>query len=295
MTHPDAERVALGARDVQFDWSTLPVHWIPGRPFATHLVNVMHLLLPEGEHWFVRLFSEALPLIRDPHLAEDVRGFIGQEAMHAAAHESVHTHFASHGIDPEPYLHQVEFIFREALGDRGLDGAEGREWLVDRLAVVAAIEHLTAFLGDWILHADALDRAGAHPTMLDLLRWHGAEEVEHRSVAHDLYMHLDGSYLRRLRMLTVVAPMLLRLWAAGVTHLMAQDVTAPRPRWSDLLRTAAAGLCPGPVQTAWSVVTYVNPRYHPSQHGSTDDAVAYLAVSPAARAAEARADTGRTA
>ena len=296
---PDSERVVLNARDVQFDWSTMPVHWIPGRPFATHLINVMHLLLPEGEHWFVRLFSEALPLIRDPHLAEDVRGFIGQEAMHAAAHESVHTHFASHDIDPDPYLRQVEFIFRNALGDRGLEGDEAREWLVDRLAAVAAIEHLTAFLGDWILHADKLDRAGAHPTMLDLLRWHGAEEVEHRSVAHDLYMHLDGSYIRRIRMLTVVGPMLLRLWAAGVTHLMRQDATSPRPRWSDLVRTAAKGLCPGPVQAAWSVATYVNPRYHPSQHGSTEDAVAYLAVSPAARAAEARAgestDIGNTA
>lgn len=287
---PDSDRVALHARDVEFDWSTLPVHWIPGDPFSTHLVNVMHLLLPEGEHWFVRLFSEALPLIRDPRLAEDVRGFIGQEAMHAAAHESVHAHFAGHGIDPGPYLRQVEFIFRDALGERGLTGAEAREWLVDRLAAVAAIEHLTAFLGDWILHADALDEAGAHPTMLDLLRWHGAEEVEHRSVAHDLYMHLDGSHVRRIRMLTIVAPMLLRLWAAGVAHLMAEDRTAPRAGWFDLLRTVRKGRCPGPVQTAWSIVTYLSPLYHPSRHGSTDDAVAYLAVSPAARAAEARAD-----
>ncbi|MDN5858622.1 MAG: metal-dependent hydrolase [Pseudonocardia sp.] len=282
------DRVALHARDVAFDWSTLPVHWIPGEPFATHLLDVLHLLLPEGERWFVKLFGEALPLIHDARLAEDVRGFIGQEAMHAASHQGVLDHFAARGVDISPYVEQVEFLFREALGERGLTGPAAEEWLVDRVAAVAAIEHVTAFLGDWILRAKGLDAAGAHPTMLDLLRWHGAEEVEHRAVAHDLYMHLDGSYVRRVRMLVTVAPMLVRLWAEGVSFLLATDPQPSRARWVDLLRAARKGLCPGIVSTAWSLATYLRPGYHPSQYGSTDLAVAYLAVSPAARAAAGR-------
>lgn len=32
----DHERVVLQARDVRFDWSNLPVHHVPGEPFATH-------------------------------------------------------------------------------------------------------------------------------------------------------------------------------------------------------------------------------------------------------------------
>ena len=51
MTEPD--KLLLHPRDVPFDWSELPMHWIPGEPFATHLLNVLHLLLPEGERWFV--------------------------------------------------------------------------------------------------------------------------------------------------------------------------------------------------------------------------------------------------
>jgi uncharacterized protein len=283
MTTP--ERIALNARDVAFDWSQLPAHWIPGEPFATHLLDVLHLLLPEGERWFVQVFAEALPLVRDPQLAEDVRGFIGQEAMHAQSHQGVLDHFAAQGRDVGPYVEQVEFMFQEALGDRGLTGPDAQAWLVDRVALVAAIEHVTAFLGQWILDARGLDRAHAHPTMLDLLRWHGAEEVEHRSVAHDLYMHLDGGYWRRIRMEITVVPTLVRLWAHGVAFLLATDPEPARARWVDLARAARKGLCPRLVETTRALLAYLHPRYHPSHHGSTDKAVAYLAVSPAARAA----------
>ncbi|MFC4944116.1 metal-dependent hydrolase [Pseudonocardia sp. GCM10023141] len=291
--HDDADKVALHARDVAFDWSQLPVHWIPDEPFATHLLDVLHLLLPEGERWFVELFSEALPLIRDPELAEDVRGFIGQEAMHAESHQSVLDHLTTRGMDTGPYVDQVAWMFQKALGDRGLTGAAAHEWLVERVGVVAAIEHVTAFLGQWILESPGLDAAGADPTMLDLLRWHGAEEVEHRAVAHDLYMHLDGRYLRRIRSLITAGPMLVRLWIKGVAFLLSIDPREPgtppvKPTWRAMLRASRRGLAPTGWATLKAMAAYVRPGYHPSQYGSTDLAVAYLAVSPAARAAEAR-------
>lgn len=281
----DADRIALTPRAVGWDWSDLPLHWIPGEPFATHLLDVLHLLLPEGERWFVRLFAEALPLVRDPRLAEDVRGFMGQEAMHAASHQSVLDHLAARGVDTGPYVARVEWMFRSALGDRGRPGDV--EWLVERVALVAAIEHMTAYLGQWVLDARGLDAAGTHPGMLDLLRWHGAEEVEHRSVAHDLFAHLDGRYLRRVRMLLPAAPILLGLWVRGVTFLLARDPRPTRPRWRDYRRAYRRGLCPSPFGLVRGVLTYLRPGYHPSRYGSTDAAVAYLATSPAARAAGA--------
>lgn len=278
--------MALHARDVAFDWSALPVHWIPGEPFATHLLDVLHMLLPEGERWFVRVFSAALPLVRDPALAQDVRGFIGQEAMHAASHQGVLEAFAARGIDTGPYVRQVEWMFTEALGERDLTGDAAREWLVERVALVAAIEHVTAFLGQWILDARALDVAD--PTMLDLLRWHGAEEVEHRAVAHDLLTHLDPRYTRRVRALLPAVPILVRLWCHGVGFLLRRDPVPSRPRRRDLRRAVRLGLCPAPGPTLRALAAYLRPGYHPSHYGSTDAAVAYLATSPAARAAESR-------
>jgi len=291
----DPDQVALRPRDVRFDWSELPMHWVPGDPFTTHLLNVLHLLLPEGERWFVQVFTQALPLIKDERLAEDVRGFIGQEAIHAESHEGVLEHFAAHGLDPEPYVGQVRWLFRKALGDRDFTGrrnAERRreEWLIERAAGVAAVEHFTAFLGDLILNTPKLDTVGVDPVMLDLLRWHGAEEVEHRAVAFDVYQHLDGRYWRRVRQMLVVAPGMAAMWFQGVRFLMANDPTGRRrPRLRDAIQARRRYGLPGLWRLFWLVVPYLRPSYHPSQHGSTSQAVAYLASSPAAMDADQRA------
>ena len=42
-------------------------------------VSLLNLILPAAERWFVATYNEALPLVKDPKLAEDMRGFIGQE------------------------------------------------------------------------------------------------------------------------------------------------------------------------------------------------------------------------
>ncbi|RCW46024.1 hypothetical protein DFQ14_102326 [Halopolyspora algeriensis] len=285
----DPDRVALHARNVSFDWAELPRHWVPNDPFATQMINVLHLLLPEGERWFCHVFKQALPLIRDEQLAEDVRGFIGQEAMHAESHQGVLDHFDAHGLDTRPYVDQIAWLFGKVLGDRGYGGKQGQEWIIERVAIVAAIEHFTAFLGQWVLDAAELDRAGADATMLDLLRWHGAEEVEHRSVAYDLFLHLDGRYFRRVRTMAIAAPVFAWLWARGVRYLMAHDPTLDekaKARWRDWLRTGKRGLTPSYRQFLRSLPPYFRAQYHPSQHGSTSQAIAYLAKSPAAQAAE---------
>lgn len=83
------ERIELKARNVSFEWEKTPLHWIPGDPFTGHTINVLHLLLPAGERWFVHVYKQVLPHITDDRLREDVIGFIGQEAMHSAAHDDV--------------------------------------------------------------------------------------------------------------------------------------------------------------------------------------------------------------
>jgi predicted metal-dependent hydrolase len=209
--------------------------------------------------------------------------------MHAKAHQGVLDHFDGHGLDTRPYVRQIAHLFGRILGDRGYTGKRADRWLVERVGLIAGIEHITAFLGQWILDARALDRAGADPTMLDLLRWHGSEEVEHRSVAFDLYRHLDTRYLPRVRLFALAAPFFLWLWVRGVRFLMAGDPALGgriRPRWRDLRRTSRRGLTPGYLETLRLLLPYFRPSYHPSQHGSTSQAVAYLASSPAALAAE---------
>ncbi len=85
----DPGQLVLQPRDVRFDWSGLPLTWIPGEPATSHVINVLHLLLPEGERWFVTVFKRALPLIGDEALREDVLGFIGQAAARPARDDPV--------------------------------------------------------------------------------------------------------------------------------------------------------------------------------------------------------------
>lgn len=84
-----SEHVDLRPRNVSFGWEDTPLHWLPGEPFAGHMINVLHLLLPAGERWFVHVYKQVLPHIKDEQLRADVVGFIGQEAMHATAHDDV--------------------------------------------------------------------------------------------------------------------------------------------------------------------------------------------------------------
>lgn len=246
---------------------------------------MLHLLLPAGERWFVHVYKQVLPYIKDEQLRADVVGFIGQEAMHAAAHDDVLPHLKRLGLDPTPYTAQVDWLFEKLLGDRTLPPGKARHWwLMERVAMIAAIEHYTAFLGNWVLNADELDRRGADPVMLDLLRWHGAEEVEHRSVAFDLFMHVDGGYRRRTRTWATAFTALVFLWQRGARFFMENDpeLTGAKASLGQFFRAGRQGTLPSTGAMLKSIPTYLSRTYHPSQEGSTAQAVAYLASSPGA-------------
>ncbi|MGW7079001.1 metal-dependent hydrolase [Streptomyces sp. NPDC054866] len=290
------EHYAIVPRRVSFDWERTPLHWVPDEPTATHVINVLHLLLPAGERWFVKVFKEGLPLVTDSVLLKDVKGFMGQEATHSVQHAHVLDHLAAQRLDTAAFTKYVDFLFEKLLGEKPPLGAPipTQEWLRFRLAVVAAIEQFTAVLGNWVLHADGLDHADADEVMLDLLRWHGAEEVEHRSVAFDMYQHCGGDglprYARRIAGMTVTAPVMLYLWVWGTAYLMRRDPQlAGRLRYSLVEHNKAVrkGLLPTWRELGAAIPRYLRRSYHPSQEGSLRKAVEYLAESPAARAAAA--------
>ncbi|MET8687617.1 metal-dependent hydrolase [Streptomyces sp. NPDC004732] len=296
------EHYTIVPRRVSFDWDGTPLHWIPDEPTATHVINVLHLLLPAGERWFVKVFKEGLPLITDPVLRGDVKGFMGQEATHSVQHAHVLDHLAAQRLDTAAFTRYVDFLFERLLGERPPLGAPvpTQEWLRFRLSIIAAIEQFTAVLGNWVLHAEGLDRAGSDEVMLDLLRWHGAEEVEHRAVAFDMFQHCGGRglprYARRIAGMTVTAPVMLYLWMWGTAYLIRNDPQlAGRLRYSlaEHNKAVKKGLLPTWRELGTAIPRYLRRSYHPSQEGSLRKAVEYLAQSPAARVAAGA--IGRTA
>ena len=284
----DDQAHAINARNVTFDFDSVPMHYIPGEPFATHIINVMHLVLPEGERAMADCLAEALPLIDDERLREEVAGFVGQEAMHASSHELARNHLEKLGLDVGPMVDAMAWLVDRILGDHGLSGRAKHEWLCERLALFAAMEHYTAVIGEWLLTQDQLEKKGMHPAMLDLIRWHGAEEVEHRSVVFDAYMHVDGSYARKVRGALITSPALLALFIVSADYLFRKDPTADKGRfWPwQFARATWQGTIPSFTTFFTEIPRYLRPGFHPSHLGPMDNAIRYLAQSPAARAGE---------
>ncbi|MEV6428186.1 metal-dependent hydrolase [Nocardia sp. NPDC051463] len=280
---------AINARDVDFDFDTVPMHYIPGEVMATHIINVMHLVLPEGERAMAQALAEALPLIDDERLREEVRGFIGQETMHASSHEKARNQLERLGLDVAPMVERVGWLVDRVLGDHGLAGRAKREWLCERLALFAGMEHYTAVIGEWLLTNDKLEAKGMHPAMLDLIRWHGAEEVEHRSVVYDAYMYVDGGYARKARQAIIASTGLLALFVISSGYLFRRDPSRNKGRcWPLQLASASLrGVVPNFTTFFTEIPRYLGPGFHPSQLGPMDNALRYLAQSPAARAAGA--------
>ena len=97
----DPGPIQIQPRKVHFDFSDSPLHWIPGHPVASDMVGILNVVLPAAERWFVAVYNEVLPLVKDPKLAEDMRGFMGQEAIHADVHEqALHEFMEERGFDP---------------------------------------------------------------------------------------------------------------------------------------------------------------------------------------------------
>ncbi|TSE00126.1 metal-dependent hydrolase [Skermania sp. ID1734] len=286
----DPGKVDVHARNVSFDWRNTPLHWMALDPVASHLISALTLLLPEGERMFCAAFTEALPLIADEKLREDVLGFIGQESMHARTHDKAIEEFLEgNGIDVRPFVAHAEYIFRTILGPRTeLGPVAQRQYLLERLAVISGLEHMFAFLGDWIINAD-LERFGADPAMLDLYRWHGAEEVEHRNVAHDVAEYFDMSYTRRNLAMVIAVFSLLLFLIRGAKFLTHEDPALDKPGYPRMLwrivGSMRRGALPSFSMIGRSLAHCLKPGYSPEVVGNTAQALAYLATSPAARAA----------
>lgn len=289
----------LKQRRVQFDWTETELDWIPNQPFASHFINEINMILPAGEFWFCKLYNKAMPLITDEKLKEDVRGFIKQEAMHARGHtNAMDEYLEKRGINTERNKAVMDYLFNQVLADEPFGQKVPKwfekRWLLLRLGLVATIEHMTCVLGKYALENEQWDKAGADAVLLDLIRWHGAEEVEHRSVAFDLYQHLGGDYLSRYYLAAIVVPTIFGIWVDGAANVMSQD-----PRFADkkpsVLRPwvwlkwhqeSKKGLLPNPVWLAMSNLSYFSPWYNPATEASTEQALDYLKRSPAAQAAQ---------
>ncbi|MFW1950955.1 metal-dependent hydrolase [Acinetobacter beijerinckii] len=279
-------------RQVKFEWKNSPLHWIPQDPLASHALNHFSFTLVRGEFFFCRMFNKALPYITDEKLKEDAKIFIRQEAIHSQAHAiSIDEYLVRYGIDSNSQYQRVVKIFDKFLLDSPfgyrLPKKLERTWLNMRIGVVAAAEHFTSAIGQYVLTRSHWEERGCDPVVSDLFTWHSAEEVEHRTVAFDVYQHISGNYPLRVVIMGLVAPLFTYLLAAGTVQLAQDDPSIPKKQktiwrlgfWKAWHRSDLNGYVPGPVWYLKTTFSYLKPTYHPYFEASTELAQAYLAQS----------------
>ena len=197
--------------------------WHGGSPFRTAFFNAMSLSFPSGERFFIDAVREHEDGVDDPALKEAIRGFIGQEAVHRRVHAAYNETFCRRrGYD----LDALEAPFLERIG-----WGEANLSPLARLATTVALEHLTATLAASLL-ASGTERersarsgllAGADPRVAELWRWHAVEELEHRSVAFDVYAVAGGDPKRLRQTLKIVTLNFLRDNFRAVRAMLRHD------------------------------------------------------------------------
>lgn len=132
-----------------------------------------------------------------------------------------------------------------------------------QLAAIAGFEHLTASLSEITLHHNTM--AQAHPAMKALWEWHAAEELEHKSIAFDVFQAIEGSYWRRVLGGVLGIAIVVSFMTTGMLLLAAQDPGfLSFKTLSDLnkLLLTEYRLIP---RTVRHIVPYFQPKFHPSQ------------------------------
>jgi predicted metal-dependent hydrolase len=255
-------RPEIRPRDVDFDLGELPRHWHGGDPYVTHFFNGLSLMFPEGERFFMDAVRRYQDRVTDPQLKCEVRGFLGQEGIHAREHRRYNALLEQQGY---PARAIERFVARGVAFDRKLPPL----W---QLAMTCALEHFTAVFADVILRDPRLF-ARAHPAMARLWRWHALEEAEHKAVAYDVYQTVAPGLRGYLRRVTVMLYVTFGFAAQTLVHeswlLRSEGLL-----WKLRARRRAfryLWVKPGFLRTGLRhYLAYYRRDFHPSQVGSAD-------------------------
>jgi hypothetical protein len=257
VTPPD---LTITPRDRRFGRSDRTERWwLAGNPYGSALYDALSITFPKGEAFFVesvRAFREGAP----PRLAAEIKAFTTQEVMHSREHVQFNKRAIEAGYD---------FSKLEKLVDERLELVKQRPPIVN-LAATMALEHFTAILANQLL-SNPRHLAGADPESAALWRWHSIEEIEHKGVAYDTWLHATRNWPRfkrwsvKARVMLLVTRNFFVDRTLGAIELLRQDGITGFRAWAGLLWYMLGS--PGmfrKILGAWA--TFFLPGFHPWRH-----------------------------
>lgn len=210
---PAAHKITPRALDFNITDQS-PKFWFDEDPFKTHFFNAFFTTFPPGEDFFVRSVIHFRSQIDDPKLQQEITDFAIQEGHHSRCHQDhldVLTRQGYTSLERENKL-------IDALGKWS-----NEKFPVSSLLATLALEHFTALLAHQSLNESELFSDPAHEDFSPLFKWHAAEEIEHKAVAYDVYMKVDGRYWPRVVAMIGATLGLLLILPIRMTPLLFKD------------------------------------------------------------------------
>lgn len=257
---PTPDDLVITVRDRRFGRQDKPGRWwLGGDPIGTAWHNALSATFPRGETMFI----EAVKAFRDdapPKLEAEIRAFVKQEINHTREHIAFNKAAVDAGYDLSKIDARLDEVF--AL-------IRSRPQIVN-LAATIALEHYTAIMANEFL-ANPRHFKNAEPETAAMWRWHAMEEIEHKGVAFDTYIHATRGWSRWRR------------WKLKSLMMMLITYNFIKNRWNDTLDLLAQdGLTGWKVKArlAWYLVgtpgvlrkiaphwfAYFLPGFHPWNH-----------------------------
>ena len=257
---PTPADLTITVRDQRFGRDKKPGRWwLNNDPIATGWHNALSATFPRGEAFFI----EAVKAHREgagPKLEAEIRAFVKQEINHTREHIA----FNRAAVDAGYHLDAIDRRVAE-----NLELTKDRPAILN-LAVTMALEHYTAMMAQEFL-ANPQHFAGAEPETAAMWRWHAIEEIEHKGVAYDTWLHATKDWTRYRR------------WKVKSLMMLIVTTNFIRNRWQDTLELLKQdGLSGWKVKAklAWYLVgtpgvlrrifpawlSYFMPGFHPWNH-----------------------------
>ena len=186
----------ITVRKVKFDFPDELDDVLPGNDLVRETYMVaFSLTMPYLEPYLIRSFRSVADDITDAGLAADVREFIGQEAQHFQNHRRINE-IIKRQLGPAVAAELQTIEDRLDADYRRFNASKSRRF---NLSYAEGFEAMTCAMAlTSIAEAEAGISSMSPGPWGQLWMWHLAEEMEHRTVAFDLYEHLEGSYAYRV-------------------------------------------------------------------------------------------------
>lgn len=204
----------ITVRRIEFDFpDDIEAVFIAGEPEESYGLVAFSLILPYLEPYLIRTMNVAKRHVADAELLKDIERFNAQEGQHYRQHRRFNEVIRRKGF---PRL--IEF-------EQAID-ADYRRFTETRslrfnLAYAEGFEAMTTAMARLAFESRSLERM--HPAVCHLFSWHLIEELEHRTVAFDVYHHVCGSYPYRVVIGAFAQWHLLRFMDRAARYMLEAD------------------------------------------------------------------------